>query len=141
MQFLCNKALRRRATPRLLHEFSGSDGLAMAWSASDLLRMQRQLRAEGIERFHSVQQFLRWHNELEEQINHPKEADIQHLSFPKPPIPGSENVIPLEAPDSLIEEAGIQCNCVTDYATRIASGGLYLYRVRFPSPAPTLSRR
>lgn len=138
MQFLCNKALRRRATPRLLHELAGIDSPAMAWSASDLLRMQRQLRTEGVERFHSVQQFLRWHNELEEQINHPKEADIQHLSFPKPPIPGNENVIPLEVPDSLIEEANVQCNCVTDYATRIASGRLYLYRVLNPERA-TLS--
>lgn len=138
MHFLCTKALRRRTTPRLLRELCGIGGPSLAQTASDVLRMQKQLRDAGSGRFHSVQHFMRLHNELEERINRPNEEDIQHLSFPNPPIPGSENIIALETPDSLIEEAGVQCNCVMDYATRIARGRIYLYRVLEPERA-TLS--
>jgi hypothetical protein len=138
MQLLCSKALRRRTTPRLLHELAGIDGPALSWWADDVMRMQRQLGDAGNKRFNSVQQFMRLHDELMERIHRPKEADVRRQQFPPPPMPGSGDIVALETPDSLIEEARCQRNCAMSYADDIADGGIYLYRVLQPERA-TLS--
>ncbi len=141
MQFLCSKALRRRATPRLLHELSGIDGPAMARSASDLMRMQRQLGDAGKKRFHSVQQFVHLHDELEARIHGTRLAydvhgvdasDMRSIPFPMPPIPGSEAMIALENFDLLKEEAREQHNCLMTYLGNVVHGDTYFYRVLKP---------
>jgi hypothetical protein len=58
--------------------------------------------------------------------------------FPPPPVPGTPDVVPLRAPQALVEEGRKQHNCVAGYAERVAGGDTYLYRVLRPQRA-TLS--
>jgi hypothetical protein len=138
LQFLCNRAGRRRTTTRLLHELSGSEAGALILYLADVIRIERQLGDSGKKRFYSIDQFLRYHEALQERIDQPRETDVRRYQFPQPPILGSENIVALETPDLLIDEARKQRNCVMQHAGNIARGGVYIYRVLQPERA-TLS--
>ncbi len=58
--------------------------------------------------------------------------------FPQPPLPGTATIVPLRAPQALVEEGRKQHNCVAGYADRVAGGDTYIYRVLAPQRA-TLS--
>jgi hypothetical protein len=138
LQFLCNRAVRRRTTTRLLHELSGSDAPALVSYAADVTRIEKRIGVSSEKRFNSIHQFQRYHETLLERVDQPTEADVRHYHFPQPPIPGNDNIVALETPDLLIEEARDQRNCATKYAGAIAQGGIYIYRVLQPERA-TLS--
>lgn len=56
-------------------------------------------------------------------------------TFPPPPIPGTAHIIPLTSFEALEEEASQQNNCLgsnPDYASKVLSGSLYIYRVLVP---------
>jgi len=56
-------------------------------------------------------------------------------TFPPPPIPGTKDIIPLTSFEALEEEAFHQSNCLginPDYANKVLSGSLYIYRVLAP---------
>ena len=59
-------------------------------------------------------------------------------SFPRPPIPGTEDIIPLSNSEQLMEEGRNQVHCAPVYATLIRGGGIYIYKVLAPERA-TLS--
>jgi hypothetical protein len=53
-------------------------------------------------------------------------------------VPGTAHIVPLRAPQALVEEGRKQHNCVAGYAERVAGGDTYIYRVLAPQRA-TLS--
>ena len=55
--------------------------------------------------------------------------------FPPPPIPGTENIVPLTSAEHLHVEGKEQENCVATYGGRIRSGGTYVYRILAPERA------
>lgn len=59
-------------------------------------------------------------------------------AFPKPPIAGSETIIPLRTGMALLQEGQQQHNCVGGYHDRVRSGKYYIYQVLQPERA-TLS--
>lgn len=59
-------------------------------------------------------------------------------SFPVPPIPGTESIVPLTNSDELTKESREQVNCVRTYAYHVAEGHTYIYRILAPERA-TLS--
>ncbi len=58
--------------------------------------------------------------------------------YPPPPLPGTEDIVPLTSVARLREEGTIQRNCVGTYARRVQSGSIYVYKVLRPERA-TLS--
>jgi len=58
--------------------------------------------------------------------------------FPPPPVSGTDSIVPLRAPQALVDEGRKQHNCVAGYAERVAGGDTYIYRVLAPQRA-TLS--
>jgi len=55
--------------------------------------------------------------------------------FPPPPLPGTEDIVPLTSAAALREEGGEQQNCVGSYARRVRSGRIYVYKVLRPERA------
>lgn len=55
--------------------------------------------------------------------------------FPKPPIPGTKDIIPLTSAGQLEVEGNQQQNCVATYAPQVMSGYLYVYKVLHPERA------
>ncbi len=56
-------------------------------------------------------------------------------TFPSPPVPGTDFIVPLTKPDDLEQESRAQVNCVRTYDKRVASGRLYIYRILEPERA------
>lgn len=77
--------------------------------------------------------------ELEERLHRQKQEQVRLSKLlPPPPLPGSEEIVPLTHADDLSMEGRSQHNCVSDYVARVQSGGIYIYRVLAPQRA-TLS--
>lgn len=57
------------------------------------------------------------------------------MTFPLPPIAGTEAIQPLGSPEELIEEGRLQNNCVNSCAQEVAKGYTYIYRVLAPERA------
>jgi len=138
MQFVGNRLMLRRATPRLLHELSENPHYCLGTEMCAVMKLQKKLGEPGNERFHSTKQFFRLHEELLERSHRLDKSQVAYRDFPEPPIPGSENVVPLKNTDQLYDEGQDQNNCAMSYADDIAGGGIYLYRVLQPERA-TLS--
>jgi|GEM_PF-1767120 len=68
----------------------------------------------------------------------PVPADLSRLKalvFPRPPIPGTPSIVPLESFKDFEDESTAQNNCVGQsgtYADRVMMGELYVYRVMAP---------
>jgi len=57
------------------------------------------------------------------------------LSFPAPPRPGNEDIVPVLSIDELILEGKIMHNCVASYAENIMERECFIYRVLKPERA------
>jgi hypothetical protein len=55
--------------------------------------------------------------------------------YPSPPVPGTEDIIPLTSAEQLRIEGVKQSNCVGSYAWRVLQGDTYVYRVMGPDRA------
>lgn len=66
-----------------------------------------------------------------------KEAELA-LPFPPPPIPGTEDIVPVTSMADLFAEGAAQSNCVGHYGPMVRGGHCYIYRVLQPERA-TLS--
>lgn len=58
--------------------------------------------------------------------------------FPQPPLPGTEDFVPLTTHEALVEEGSSQRNCVGFYSMFVQTRRIYVYRVLKPQRA-TLS--
>ena len=59
----------------------------------------------------------------------------ERVTFPSPPIPGTESIVPITSKGMLLLEGELQHNCVADYADEIARGRYAVYRVLRPERA------
>jgi hypothetical protein len=98
----------------------------------------QQRRAEALQRARTErwaqlrranQQALERHRRLQEQ---------ERRSFPRPPVPGTPDIIPLTSVAQLKAEGREMRHCVGQYGTLVDSGATYVYRVMAPERA-TLS--
>jgi hypothetical protein len=78
------------------------------------------------------------HDDLARDYARLHDARLSGCRFPRPPLPGSEVIVPLRSPRALVEEGRQQDNCVATYAERVAAGETFIYRVLRPERA-TLS--
>jgi hypothetical protein len=99
--------------------------------ANDMLGRQRPIRLD------SMDQFNNYHEEIIYDLNDKKDYNYD-ISFPLPPIDGTEDIIPITTPKELAEESKLQRHCGMSYVSRIVRGSSYLYKVLAPERA-TLS--
>jgi len=133
-------------TPALLAEIASSEeeqlrGMAvhlLADLVDTLRRMNEQPRfgsvrtlAELRERGQTIDAAYQRHMLMREQV-------WLKLKFPPPPVPGTNDIVPLTEPHQLGEEGREQRNCVGGYCERVAAGKVFIYRVLKPERA-TLS--
>jgi len=63
------------------------------------------------------------------------QARKQALDFQPPPVPGTEDIVPLTSMAQLQAEGRKQSNCVGTYGRRVKSGSLYIYKILRPERA------
>jgi hypothetical protein len=57
------------------------------------------------------------------------------FSFPPPPLPGNNNIVPITTIEDLLDESAEMHNCSGSYAERIMSRECFIYRVIWPQRA------
>ncbi len=158
------ESIRTKATPQLLEEVSNNRPNdhypSAAQQMRECLRWHNQLRAnQRFPRFQTLEALTAYHEELsaetdrlleiarqqqeqaDRQAQTDRERELEEMlrkPFPKPPIEGTRNIIPLRSGRELVEEGRLQHNCVGRYSHFVCSGSCYIYRVLKPERA-TLS--
>ena len=135
--------VRSAASPKLLAEVASSAAekyrAATAGLLTDLLAMKRQLTNRSVPpSFSSIARLREVHGELSAEFCQLRRDDARATRFPRPPLPGTPEIVPLRTPVDLVEEGASQTNCVATYIPRVAAGEVYIYRVLRPERA-TLS--
>lgn len=65
-------------------------------------------------------------------------AALHGIPFPPAPLPGIDDIQPIDSAAAFVEEARTMSHCVLSYAWRVAEGDTYLYRVMIPERATLL---
>jgi hypothetical protein len=151
-----NLKLFAAASPRLLTRVAEAEEERTSSRTADLLvDSLYMLRNAGIRwkapRFDSIQAVREFHDRVavewqriltapppERRPQPAKKRAAPQRKFPQPPIPGTEDILPLASEQALRAEGKIQANCVASYASKVRNGALYIYRVLRPERA-TLS--
>ncbi|MGI8435686.1 MAG: PcfJ domain-containing protein [Chthoniobacterales bacterium] len=113
-----------------------------------LLRQTETLLRLGAREYRllrSVQQtrrhyYRRWRElaDLENFDPTHEDAVAADILFPPVPIPGIEEIQPIDSAAALVAEARAMGHCVLSYAEQVAEGDAYLYRVMNPQRATLL---
>jgi hypothetical protein len=106
---------------------------------ADILQMADALGVDiSRRRFRERERLDALFQDLARDYTRLEDGRLQSCRFPPPPVPGTAHIVPLRAPQALVEEGRKQHNCVAGYAERVAGGDTYIYRVLAPQRA-TLS--
>lgn len=140
---VADERLRRWVTPKLLAEVGASEAElerpVVAPLLHDLELMQEALRpGKAPKAFQSVAKLRQTHHEVGIEYCERMEQARLNCKFPSPPLPGTDEIVPLSSPEELTAEGRTQRNCVASYAKWVESGTGYIYRVLHPERA-TLS--
>ena len=138
-----DERLRSRVSPRLMEAVISrqrEDGrVRLAFLIRDSLDMAVICRPGW--RFpilRSVEQIEEVHDELVAEMEQLGPEAVRNVSLPKPPVPGTADIIPLDSAKELLEEGSEQHNCVGSYVNRVLDGHTFVYRMLAPERA-TLS--
>lgn len=85
--------------------------------------------------FSSLKRLEEFHDEISESFVRISGKKLRYCKVPKPPVPGTETIVPLNTPLRIQKEGTEQHNCVASYAPRIERGGVYVYKVLAPERA------
>ena len=110
----------------------------------DTIRMAKIVRPNYRDiRFNTLRELKFAHDNLVREINeHKKLKGLLKYKFPEPPLPGTQDIVPLTNPRDLINEGVSQKNCVATYASKVSRGRVYIYKVLLPERATlSLARR
>jgi len=96
-----------------------------------------------IMKLHDVRQLKKLHDTWADHVINKTEVSVINTckqkygttQFPKPPIAGTDAIIPIETIEELFAESRRMHNCAASYAERIMEGKCYLYRVLKPERA------
>ena len=156
--------VRAKATPQLLDEISNNrpnDHYPFAaHQIRECLRWHTDLRpGQRFPRIQTLEALTTYHEELsgevdrfleqarirqeqaERQARAERNRELEKMlrkPFPKPPVKGTPNIVPLQCARDLVEEGHLQHHCVGGYADRVRAGSCYIYQVLKPERA-TLS--
>lgn len=147
--------LRRHASPRLLIEAGselGPEVMPVRRTMQDTLVMLAQMKREpaGLI-FRSRDHLVMVHDEVAAALTGGRSSwRDAHLRIPRPPLEGTDAIIPLTKVADYFEEGREQQSCVASYASRVAvsvdgsrdgRASLYVYRVLQPERATLAIRR
>lgn len=138
-----DRMLRPAVTPKLLQEIAQiateKYRASIAESIEDTLRMFFRVHPQRRSpQFQSLARLREIHDEISVEYLRREEPAIRAFRFPKPPVPGTADIVPICTMKDLIEEGRGQNNCVATYAERVQSRRTFIYRVLKPERA-TLS--
>jgi hypothetical protein len=121
------------------------DSLWMLWEMGRRTVLPTFNSIEAIREYHQTvhQDHERRFEEQKRQFRALMEAKARLLSQTQkvktsdfhPPLPGTEDIVPLTSPGELREEGKAQNNCVGSYSRRVRSGRIYIYKVLKPERA------
>jgi hypothetical protein len=143
LTLLLDPQLRALATPVLFEAIVAEPQEAyFPFTARRLADIQQMADALGLDisrrRFRERERLDGLFQDLARDYTRLEDGRLQSCRFPPPPVPGTDDIVPLRAPRALVEEGRKQHNCVAGYAERVAGGDTYIYRVLAPQRA-TLS--
>lgn len=143
LTLLLDPQLRALATPVLFEAIVAEPQEAyFPFTARRLADIQQMADALGVDisrrRFRERRRLDALFQDLARDYTRLEDGRLQACRFPPPPVPGTDQIVPLRAPEALVEEGRRQHNCVAGYAERVAGGDTYIYRVLAPQRA-TLS--
>ena len=111
----------------------------------DIERMGRVLELDHLESkigsVESSNQMREFHDEVTDEYNkliqQRRSVSLKERfkNFPPPPYGGTDSILPITDIDDLIEEGASMRHCVTSYASLVAEGRCYIYRVISPQRA------
>jgi hypothetical protein len=105
----------------------------------DTLTMFRSVHpSRGTPKLQSLARLRELHDEVSVEFLRRENPRLRSTKFPRPPLRGTPDIVPLTTMPELVEEGRVQSNCVATYAERVQRGGIYIYRVLKPQRA-TLS--
>ena len=150
---VCNSKVLPFVTPRLLAEVANGEEERIRQPTSDLLidamyhMMSWRIRWDA-PFFPSIDSVREFHNRVLEETLRRSEAakrrartktkqgrKLKPGEFPLPPVPGTNDIIPLTTKVALRAEGFGQKNCAGSYGRRVRSGSIYIYKVLFPDRA------
>lgn len=143
--------LRSALAPSALDELARSDrgkrGWELAYQLRDTLRVAEMLPDPPTLRFPTLQRLFATHDDLVDRFNEGADrwlADRESgdlRSFGPPPLPGTDDLVPLDDERKLVEEGQQMKHCIASYASDVETGDAYVYRLLRPQRATVLLRR
>jgi len=122
---------------RIADSIAGSYKICKLWD--DIYQMGNVLEIENIPLILNQAKTIdalknlhdRWMNRL-----HMKDTIISRgKPFLPPPIPGNENIYPIQTFEDLLAEGKLMNHCVGGYVHKVQNGTSYIYRVLYPQRA------
>jgi hypothetical protein len=143
LDLVAHPRLAPYATPQLLAEMTTHpEEQAASPTARALHAILKLRRALGVTTrlptFRTRQDALDHVSALARQLRLLRARHLLDMTFPRPPVPGTEGIRPLLAPREVLEEAHAQRNCAGGLISDISNGLIFLYSVTAPERA-TLS--
>jgi hypothetical protein len=143
LTLLLDPQLRALATPVLFEAVLAEPQEAyFPFTARRLADIQQMADALGVDisrrRFRERTRLDALFQDLARDYTRLADGRLAGCRFPPPPLPGTPDIVPLRAAQTLVDEGRQQHNCVAGYAERVAGGDTYIYRVLRPQRA-TLS--
>lgn len=143
ISLLASPRLRDHSGSRLLKDVASDKRERHYAFTAELLERTLDMRdAVAADRrvpaFRSKEEIRRFHDEIAVLWTRDRRDSIATYRFPKPPVPGTPEIVPLTTAADLVDEGESQRNCVGSYGRYVERGETYIYRVLKPSRA-TLS--
>lgn len=151
LSLVCRSKAFGLVTSKLVAEVAGSEEEQDSTRTADLIEhglilLNEMYVTRRPRPFRSVAQVRRFHDaaarDHAEFVNDVEAARARYIkrkyAFSKPPVPGTDNIVPIESEIDLKVEGREQRNCVASYAKSIRAGYVYVYKVLQPERA-TLS--
>lgn len=107
--------------------------IAFKYVASLHQHLKKRRMRKGM--FTTIRRMRKYSDKLNEELDQKNRSELLAMEFPPAPFCGDENIVPLDNPALLKEEADEQYNCVTKFAADIRDGQIALYRIEHPERA------
>lgn len=147
MELILTTHIRAALTPGLLEEVAADPKEKYRGAAvrmlCDTVAMREELDdTRPLPGMKSIAQLRRYHAETSADYQKLDGLKKEHGVLPPPPLPGMKGkIVPLRTQAELIREGREQKNCVATYASGVAAGKCFIYRVLYPSRATLCIRR
>ncbi len=135
VRIISDPGLLALATPNLLAEIGlcrDEDRRAhLAYDLFDFISLSNCAGQDPFKTpFQSIRKFHEKYRSVADEVQRWRLlAYLKGLKFPKPPLAGTEDIIPLDTVEQLVLEGKRQQHCIAKYAHAIAAGRLYAYQI------------